>query len=183
MPIHALSTADYRVVRWKNGGGWTTDIALSGPEPYRWRASRAEVETDGPFSDFSGYDRFLVLLEGRGFRLQFPNGTQTVDRPLQKIEFRGEDSILCALIDGTSTDFNWVVAREYFEGSLSILSAGESAHAVVAYAVGDCVIGVEGETVELSAGEALRSDEGATFLLIAGGPLLACDAVPQPVAQ
>lgn len=165
------------MVRWKNGGGWTTDIAVSSDEPYRWRASRAEVATSGPFSDFSGYDRFLVLLEGKGFHLQFPHALQTLDQPMQKIEFKGEDAVDCTLVAGMSTDFNWVVAREYFAGSLAILSAGESAFAWVIYAVGDSVIEVGGDTLEVPAGEALRSDERTEYFLVAGGPILACDAV------
>lgn len=177
MPIHCLTPADYRVVRWKNGGGWTTDIALSNDDPYRWRASRAEVETDGPFSDFSGYDRFLVLLSGGGFRLQFPGGAQILDRPLQKIEFAGEIPVSCALLGGPSTDFNWVVAREHFAGSLAVLSAGEVAFALVVYAVADVVLDVDGDTTELPAGEAIRVDERAEFRVMAGGPIVACDAV------
>lgn len=177
MPLNCLTPADYRVVRWKNGGGWTTDIALSGDEPYRWRASRAEVETDGPFSDFSGYDRFLVLLGGNGFRLQFPDGTRIVNEPLQKIEFGGETPVVCSLMGGASTDFNWVVAREYFAGSLSILSAGESGFALIIYAVADCVIDAAGDTLEIPAGESILSDERVEFLLMAGGPVLACDAI------
>jgi hypothetical protein len=68
-----LTTADYRQTPWKNGGGRTTLLALHPPAAdfarFAWRASVADVATDGPFSEFAGVDRTLVLLRGAGMRL------------------------------------------------------------------------------------------------------------------
>lgn len=171
-----LGPADYRRVRWKNGGGWTTDVALCGHEPYRWRCSRADVEADGPFSDFSGYDRVIVLLSGNGCDLRFPGETVRLRQPLQQHRFRGEDAVYCTLVDGPCVDFNWVVSRQHYVGSVAALRAGEGTHAVVAYAVGDAEVRAGGRRVAVPAGHALVGERDHVQVL-AGGPLLACDAV------
>ncbi|MBS0193963.1 MAG: HutD family protein [Proteobacteria bacterium] len=82
MPLRSIPANEYRRVRWRNGGGWTREIA-SGRMPvesvatsmptgdWDWRLSIAEIERDGPFSEFAGCDRVLVLLSGNGMRLNF----------------------------------------------------------------------------------------------------------------
>ena len=69
-----IRAADHRVMRWKNGGGETAEIAVSpqgaGPGDFDWRLSMATVATDGPFSAFPGIDRTLSILEGEGIRLR-----------------------------------------------------------------------------------------------------------------
>jgi len=43
--------------------------------------SIAEVERSGDFSDFSGYERTIMLLEGNGMELMFDDGaSQRIDR-------------------------------------------------------------------------------------------------------
>jgi hypothetical protein len=44
-------------------------FADAGRPPIRWRVSIAQLDALGPFSDFAGYARKLVLLRGRGVRL------------------------------------------------------------------------------------------------------------------
>jgi environmental stress-induced protein Ves len=66
MPL--LPAAARRPSPWKNGGGATTEIAVS-PEGadlggFDWRISMARVERDGPFSEFPGVDRTLCVVEG-----------------------------------------------------------------------------------------------------------------------
>ena len=65
-----LRAAGYRVMPWKNGGGTTTEVAVSpdhaGLEDFDWRISMARVETSGPFSSFAGIDCTLSVLEGEG---------------------------------------------------------------------------------------------------------------------
>ena len=56
--------------RWKNGAGWTREIAL-GPagasaDDFGWRLSVAELEHDAPFSAFPGIDRCIVVIDGAG---------------------------------------------------------------------------------------------------------------------
>jgi environmental stress-induced protein Ves len=108
-----LKPADYRVMPWKNGGGTTTEIMV---EPggaatgYDWRLSIADVAQSGPFSDFSGYDRAIMLVEGAGFNLTFDQApAQSVARCFDPVRFDGAWQTDCTLIDGPVRDFNLIV--------------------------------------------------------------------------
>src|SRR4051812_2958521 len=78
MSVKLLRSSEYRRMRWKNGGGWTTELAVS-PDAadsgaFDWRISIAEIGSDGPFSTFPEYDRQIALLDGIGMELQFEGG-------------------------------------------------------------------------------------------------------------
>ena len=115
---------------WKNGLGSTKEIAKKCLEnqPFIYRASNAQVGCDSPFSDFTGYDRFLVLLKGKGMILQFISGdfsnkdSVVLDKELAYTKFRGEEKIFCKIIDGMPCeDFNWMTLREKGESDLRII--------------------------------------------------------------
>ena len=67
--MRILRAPDYRVMPWKNGGGTTTEVAVSpegaGLDHFDWRISMARVEQDGPFSTFPGIDRTLQQVGDR----------------------------------------------------------------------------------------------------------------------
>ena len=71
--MRLIRSKSYRRMPWKNGGGETTEIAVSPQnaslEAFDWRVSMARVESDGPFSAFPGIDRTLAVLEGQGIEL------------------------------------------------------------------------------------------------------------------
>ena len=48
-PLLRIPSSSYQRTRWKNDGGWTTEIARSGGDDFRWRIRIAEIESDGPF--------------------------------------------------------------------------------------------------------------------------------------
>lgn len=105
----------YAVMRWKNGGGSTTEIAVS-PEgasldDFDWRISMARIEQDGPFSAFSGVDRTLTLLDGPRVELRVGNRdvTLTADRP--SLRFTGEDRVTASVPAGPIVDFNVMTRR------------------------------------------------------------------------
>jgi len=114
--MRILRAADYRVMPWKNGGGTTTEIAVSpdgaGLENFDWRISMAKVETSGPFSSFAGIDRTLSVLEGEGIVLdiagQPPAPLTTASAPLA---FSGDVPTGAALIGGPITDLNVMTRR------------------------------------------------------------------------
>jgi environmental stress-induced protein Ves len=119
MPLLLIPANEYRRERWRNGQGWTREIAtgsMPGPEstdPWDWRLSIAEIERDCPFSAFPGCDRVLVLLTGNGMRLEFADGTQSdLTPPHGRIAFAGELAVQCQLLDGPTTDFNAIVRRD-----------------------------------------------------------------------
>ncbi|OHV59736.1 HutD-family protein [Mesorhizobium sp. LCM 4577] len=114
--MRILRAADYRVMPWKNGGGTTTEIAVSpdgaGLDDFDWRVSMARVETSGPFSSFAGIDRTLTVLEGDGVILaiagQPPTRLTTASVPLA---FPGDAPTNAALIGGPITDLNVMTRR------------------------------------------------------------------------
>lgn len=125
MSLLPIPANEYRRVRWRNGQGWTREIATGRMSPateagpagvsagWDWRLSIAEIEQDGPFSEFAGCDRVLVLLSGNGMRLDFPDGVRVdLDPPHGRVAFAGELGARCALADGPTTDFNVIVRRE-----------------------------------------------------------------------
>lgn len=115
--IRLLHPHQYQRTRWKNNGGWTTEIARSddpaAPCGFRWRVSIAEIETDGPFSSFPGVDRDLLLLTGNGMELDINDApTVRMDRRFQHIRFAGEDRVMCRLLAGPTRDFNVMADRQ-----------------------------------------------------------------------
>jgi len=77
MIITHLTPAEFKTVPWKNGNGSTRELRLEkleSDDSFAWRLSMAPVIADGLFSDFSGYDRKLVLVEGNGMTLRHGNG-------------------------------------------------------------------------------------------------------------
>ncbi|MDX8438302.1 HutD/Ves family protein [Mesorhizobium australafricanum] len=114
--MRILRAAGYRVMPWKNGGGTTTEIAVSphsaGLDDFDWRVSMARVETSGPFSSFAGIDRTLSVLEGDGIVLDIagrpPVRLAAASAPLA---FPGDVPTSAALINGPITDLNVMTRR------------------------------------------------------------------------
>lgn len=128
-----LRPSDYRVMPWKNGSGSTTEIAIepagaSLSEPFAWRVSSARVEASGPFSNFSGYTRTLMLLEGAGFILDIEGkGRQRLKRSGQSVTFSGRDAVNCALIQGPCVDFGVISDPSRVKVEAQVLSLGPDA--------------------------------------------------------
>ncbi|CAB3889343.1 HutD family protein [Achromobacter mucicolens] len=93
---------------WKNGGGVTRTLAAD-PDG-RWRVSIADIERDGPYSRFPGYDRVSVVLSGEGVTLQ-GEGVAVPLRPREPAPFRGDDVLQSTLIGGAVRVLNLFVRR------------------------------------------------------------------------
>jgi environmental stress-induced protein Ves len=109
VPITLIPANEYRRERWKNGLGWTREIARepAAGDAWNWRMSIAEVEKDGPFSAFPGCDRELVLVSGEGMRLKFEDGDSvTLTPPHSRHRFAGERPLVAELLGGPTHDFN-----------------------------------------------------------------------------
>lgn len=125
--LHHLPATGYRRSRWKNGGGWTTEIAISPrgagiADDFAWRISIADIESDGPFSRFSGIDRQLLLLAGNGMTMTIAGRDQRLDRPLQAIRFDGDEVVDCRLLDGPTRDFNVMTRIATTTAAVSIVT-------------------------------------------------------------
>ena len=111
--MQILRRADFKMSAWKNGGGRTHEVfrAPALGEPFLWRLSLAEVASSGPFSDFSGYQRLLTLLDG-AFTLRFSDGEHVkLDRVGDLVRFDGARGVQCELAGRPSTDLNLIVAH------------------------------------------------------------------------
>lgn len=110
--MRVLRRADYRAMPWKNGGGITHEVAREPAqgESFEWRLSLARIDRSGPFSDFSGYLRIMLLLEGEGFTLRSPGEPERVFRPRGEAQrFDGALPVQCELAGSSCTDLNLMV--------------------------------------------------------------------------
>src|ERR1017187_4489011 len=88
---------------WKNGGGITREairVPASGDQ-FGWRVSFAQIDRSGPFSDFSGCVRHMVLLRGAGVRLDYAGGEHATLRETgDHVQFDGGVSTHGELLAG-----------------------------------------------------------------------------------
>jgi len=107
--IQIIHPNQFKTIPWKNGKGQTTELAISKDgtlNNFDWRLSIASVVEDGPFSDFSGYERNLILLEGNGITLTHDKQPVVLDQPFSRSRFNGASKTIGQLIDGPIKDFN-----------------------------------------------------------------------------
>ncbi len=128
------SPESFRLCPWKNGLGTTRELYAAYGEDqnnYLWRISMAGVVQDGPFSDFPGYDRVLVLLEGHGMTMEC-RGEETVQqialkKPLDMAFFSGDWKTSATLTQGKVSDFNVITQRQHCHAKVDIFRAPEPA--------------------------------------------------------
>jgi environmental stress-induced protein Ves len=107
---HQIRLQDTPVSPWKNGGG-TTQSLVCWPNPSDWvfRMSVARIDSDGPFSEFKGVDRWFAVLSGEGVFLQFPERRVEAGALDAAVQFSGDLPCQCSLINGPTVDFNLMV--------------------------------------------------------------------------
>ena len=113
--INIISAQSFKTIPWKNGKGTTTELAINSTgtlASFQWRLSIATVSEDGLFSDFSGYTRNLVLIEGDSISLTHnENKTDTLTNVLDFATFDGGSKTFGALQNGTIKDFNIITSK------------------------------------------------------------------------
>lgn len=109
--IRLFNLDDYRQMRWKNGAGYTTEIArfpAQSAVDFEWRISMAEVTTAGYFSDFTGKQRVISVLQGAGLTLQVDQQEAVSVKPFDLFTFDGSAQVYCDLLAGQVRDFNLI---------------------------------------------------------------------------
>lgn len=118
--MRVIRAVDCRRMRWKNGLGETTEIAVH-PEgatvdTFDWRVSMARVESDGPFSAFDGIDRTLCILSGAGIRLAVEGRVAAnLTAVTEPYTFPGDQPTVATLLGGAITDLNVMTRRAGFD--------------------------------------------------------------------
>ncbi|WP_335972596.1 HutD family protein [Acinetobacter calcoaceticus] len=107
--IEVLKADQYTKMLWKNGAGYTLEIARSlGDLDFDWRISMADVTTSGPFSLFPNKQRIITVLDGKGIELHVD------DLPARSLKlgdifaFHGESQVHSELVDGAIRDLNLI---------------------------------------------------------------------------
>lgn len=173
--MRILRAADYRVMPWKNGGGTTTEIAVS-PEGasldgFDWRVSMARVEGSGPFSSFADIDRTLSVLEGEGIVLDVAGQPAVRLTPASApFAFPADLPTSAALIAGPITDLNVMTRRSRTLHSVERLTISQPVDITI-QAGSTLVLCHKGEAVLPEAGS-VRLGPLDTLLLGPNAPIL-----------
>ena len=127
-----LSPETFKTIPWKNGLGHTTELAINSGgnlDNLDWRLSIASVVNDGDFSNFSGYQRNLVLIEGEGLILDHRNGDiDELTNLLDIAHFDGGSKTHGSLVDGSIKDFNIMTNENSFTAEVNCYVKQHSAH-------------------------------------------------------
>jgi len=128
--VQHLRAVDARRVPWKNGRGFTDELALWPPgasfekADFAWRISKASVEEDGTFSSFPGLERVLVVTQGAGIRLD--HGTHAPRVELERLvpyRFDGDWPTRAELVAGRIADFNVLCRRGVVRAEVEVWEA------------------------------------------------------------
>jgi len=171
-----LKKVNYQSMPWKNGLGSTSQIAIAPADAdfaqggYLWRVSSATVRAAGPFSQFPGYDRWLVVLSGEGLLI---NGFPLL--PLSPFHFSGDELIHSELINDTVVDLGIIYRRDKVQASVMLNSLQNSQTLALTKGT-HFLYAVQGtfaaEQVSISEGDTLQV-EGPTMM-----ELTAADGAP-----
>ncbi|MDH0735670.1 HutD/Ves family protein [Achromobacter spanius] len=143
-PLHASWLA-VTPEPWKNGGGVTRTLSVdTAGQPPRWRVSVADIDRDGPYSRFPGYDRVSVVLTGGGVEL-LAEGADVADvaevadvadvadaeritlAPGVATAFAGDAGFQSRLLNGPVRVLNLFVLRGAAVASVLCVGGGQSA--------------------------------------------------------
>ena len=171
MRTNLLRPDDYLKTPWKNGLGFTAQIAIHPPSAdlkrgdFLWRISSARIEKDSPFSPFPNHDRVLVVLAGNGLRIThvFEEGEEPEIQdlpPLEPYEFPGDVPTSCALLNGPVTDLSVFFAKG-LDARVDALTLDSDGLSLDADATVLCIYVVNG-SVEC---DGLKAERGSCFRL------------------
>ena len=123
--IALIRESEYREQRWKNGGGLTREIAAGFSDEATprtlWRLSLASIERDGPFSEFRGYDRTIVAIDG-AVELAVEGQRVLLERAVP-YDFPGEAQVACRLTGGPARDLNVLTLRNDYAHDVEIVTS------------------------------------------------------------
>ncbi|WP_216071308.1 HutD family protein, partial [Acinetobacter baumannii] len=107
--IELVRADQYTKMLWKNGAGFTLEIARSqGEADFEWRISMADVSTSGPFSLFPNKQRIISVLDGQGIVLHVDELPAKTLNQGDIFAFHGESQVQSELLEGAIRDLNLI---------------------------------------------------------------------------
>ncbi|EKT60704.1 HutD family protein [Providencia burhodogranariea] len=121
-----LTVDNYQKMPWKNGQGFTLEIARShgnGLVDFDWRVSIADVKTAGSFSYFPNRKRIIGVLDGGlGLTLHIDQNAPVALYQKQFLHFHGESDVHAELLDEAIRDFNLIYNPDKYAARLQWLN-------------------------------------------------------------
>lgn len=135
--LSILTKNSYRRSTWKNGLGFTDEIAIHPPGSdlrrgdYLWRLSSARIEQASAFSIFPNHDRILSVLEGAGIRLYHRFDEETPEELTElnsgvSYEFPGDIQSRCELMAGPVQDLSVFFRKGEVESAMEVIELPEN---------------------------------------------------------
>jgi uncharacterized protein len=160
-----ISLSDAKEQAWRNGGGTTRELLSriqAGSNDWNYRISVAAVNVDGPFSFFERTQRHFCVLSGHGVALTIDGTSYRVTKQASALTFSGEATVECRLIDGPTSDLNFMVRSnsdpKQLSGMVHLASgvpwdlSGASSSGLFALQAGLCQWQIDGNFFELPLG-------------------------------
>ncbi|MCG8285230.1 HutD family protein [Acinetobacter seifertii] len=165
--IELIRADQYTKMLWKNGAGFTLEIARSqGGADFEWRISMADVTTSGPFSLFPNKQRIISVLDGQGMVLHVDDLPAKTLNQDDIFAFHGESQVQSELVDGAIRDLNLIYDPAKFHARFQWLNdAAEQAFISSADLIfifnlsGETQVSVEGGLFQLAAYETLKIEK------------------------
>ena len=187
--INIIAPKQFKTVAWKNGLGETIELAINSGgtlDNFDWRLSMASVIEDGVFSNFNGYTRNLILIEGNGLNLQHNDSKiDKLNNLLDMATFDGGNKTVGNLHSGEITDFNIITRTECFDTKIITQNKAvehplEKADLCFVYSLyrdAELMINTSQQVIKLPAGHLLKisnmpEDETDNFVHISGTHLI-----------
>lgn len=123
--IERLSPDRYRRLPWKNGRGELVLIDGEGTNKWddmgvAWHFGRTAIVQEGPFSDYSGYERLQVVIKGTGLILMAPDHEIELRNALEPRRYDGGTPIRTRLEHGPVEVVNLIADRQRFDIDLRV---------------------------------------------------------------
>ena len=118
--MQLIPRAGLTITPWPNGAGRKADIAAGDG----WLVAFAFLDGDAPFSDYSGHDRTITLIDGPGFTLHGADGTElSVAQPFTPTPFDGGWTTACRLHATPCMVVNAMTRRAGWRHAVTLLPA------------------------------------------------------------
>lgn len=181
--IEHLDPTSYRRIPWKNGRGELVVIDRAGGESWEnmgvaWHFGRTAIVEEGPFSDYTGYERLQVVVRGAGLVLVASDHEIDLRLPMHPQRYDGGMPVRTRLEQGPVEVVNLIANRELFDIDLRIgkevaqMNCQVGRHVVYA-PHGLAQVEIGGRTYALAEDWALRVSTTAEIdVTVRGGPVL-----------